>query len=92
MKYWIKATDSGVLDISVPASGDEKERLLDSFRQCQDGTCACPSVEYGKLERVEVAADENGVTVRLHPGQGRKIDAAEVEKCVAWTKEKARRG
>ncbi|HSO06479.1 MAG TPA: hypothetical protein VLW45_04535 [Pelomicrobium sp.] len=84
MKYRIDSRDGG-LTVSVHGVEGRQGRVLAAFRQCQDGTCGCPTNEYAKLERVTVTPVGGGVELHLEPKAGAALDAAEVARCVDYT-------
>lgn len=89
MKYKIDKKDNGI-DISVTDAKDDKQKLLEAFRECQEGRCSCPTDEYRKLASLEVAQDEAGIQLRLKSKDGEVIDKSEIEKCLAYTSERVK--
>lgn len=84
MKYKIDQNETGI-DISVTDASNDKQKLLDAFRVCQEGRCCCPTDEYKKLDSLEVMQDADGIQLRLKSKNGESIDKAEIEKCLAYT-------
>ena len=89
MKYKIDEKETGI-DISVTDAKNDKQKLLDAFRECQEGRCSCPTNEYKKLASLEVAQDEEGIQLRLKSKDGEVIDKSEIEKCLAYTSERVK--
>jgi len=89
MKYRIDENETGI-DISVTDAQDDKQELLEAFRECQEGRCSCPTEEYKKLASLEVAQDEAGIQLRLRSKDGKVIDKSEIEKCLAYTSERVK--
>jgi len=87
MKYKIDEKDSG-LDISVTDAMNDKQKLLEAFRECQEGRCSCPTEEYKKLASLEIAHDDEGIQLRLKSKDGEIINKSEIEKCLAYTSER----
>ena len=89
MKYKIDEKETGI-DISVTDATDDKQKLLDAFRECQEGRCSCPTDEYKKLASLEVSQDDEGIQLHLKPKDGKVIDKSEIEKCLAYTSERVK--
>jgi hypothetical protein len=89
MKYKIDEKESGI-DISVTDAKNDKQKLLDAFRECQEGRCSCPTEEYKKLASLEVAQDKAGIRLRLKSKDGEVIDKSEIEKCLGYTAERVK--
>lgn len=92
MKHKIEPTNAGVVDIAVNVQGQEQAKLLDGLQQCQSGNCGCPTREYEKLDNIDVAADSNGVRIRLEAKPNAEIDTQEVEKCLNWMSDQVKKG
>lgn len=84
MKYKIDQNKNGV-DISVADVKNDKQKLLEAFRECQEGRCSCPTEEYKKLDALEVEHSTDGIQLHLKSRQGETIDKAEIEKCLNYT-------
>ena len=84
MKYKIDEKVTGI-DISVTDAKNDRQKLLDAFRECQEGRCSCPTEEYKKLASLEVAQNEDEIQLRLKSKDGEVIDKSEIEKCLAYT-------
>ena len=89
LKYKIDERETGI-DISVTDAENDKQKLLEAFRECQEGRCSCPTNEYKKLASLEVAHDETGIQLRLKSKKGEVIDKTEIEKCMAYTSERVK--
>lgn len=84
MKYKINQNENGI-DISVDEVKNDKQKLLEAFRECQEGRCSCPTEEYKKLDSLEIEQNGDGIQLRLKSRQGEMIDKAEIEKCMDYT-------
>jgi hypothetical protein len=84
MKYEIKKS-GGDINISVAEVAGDKQRLLEAFRECQEGRCSCPTTEYKKLDALEITQHEAGVELRLKPKDGEVFDSSEIAKCLNYT-------
>ena len=87
MKYKIDENSSGI-DISVTDAKNDKQKLLEAFRECQEGRCSCPTEEYSKLVSLEVAQEGDAIQLRLKAKDGEVIDKSEIEKCLSYTAER----
>ncbi len=90
MKYKIDEKENGI-GISVTDVKDRKNELLEAFRECQEGRCACPTEEYKKLDSLEVEQNEEGIRLHLKSRRGEKIDKSEIEKCLNYTGERVKK-
>ena len=90
MKYKINQSEHGI-DISVTDVKNDKQKLLEAFRECQEGRCSCPTEEYKKLDTLEVEQNGDGIQLRLKSRQGEVIDKAEIEKCLGYTTERVKK-
>jgi hypothetical protein len=45
MKYKIDQNETGI-DISVTDASNDRQKLMEAFRECQEGRCSCPTEEY----------------------------------------------
>jgi len=89
MKYKIDERETGI-DISVTDAKHDQQKLLEAFRECQEGRCTCPTEEYRKLASLEVAHDDEGIQLRLRSKEGEVINKSEIEKCLAYTSERVK--
>jgi hypothetical protein len=90
MKYRIDEKVNGI-DISVADVKDKKEKLLEAFRECQEGRCSCPTEEYKKLDSLEIEQSGDGIRLRLKSRHGEPIDKSEIEKCLDYTVERVKK-
>lgn len=84
MKYKIDRNKNGI-DISVADVKNDEQKLLEAFRECQEGRCSCPTEEYKKLDALEVVHSADGIQLHLKSRQGATINTAEIEKCLDYT-------
>lgn len=92
MKHTIEAKPFGVLNITVEGVGDSTGRMLSALQECAEGRCNCPTPQYGKLSNIEIRTDSDAVTIRLDPRPNETLDVADIEKCLAYTEDKATKG
>ena len=89
MQYKIDENCNGI-DISVSDAHNDKQKLLEAFRECQEGRCSCPTEEYRKLASLEVAQEGEEIQLRLKSKDGEVIDKSEIEKCLGYTAEQVK--
>ena len=90
MKYKIDQNKNGI-DISFADVKNDKQKLLEAFRECQEGRCSCPTQEYKKLDSLEVEHNADGIQLRLKSRHGETIDKAEIAKCLEYTAERVKK-
>lgn len=83
-QYQVREDGSGVL-IELTEVGTKHEALLGAFGECQAGRCDCPTDEYDKLASMEVSEAGDSIRVRLATKPGEKLNAAQIESCLAHT-------
>ena len=88
MKYRIESKPEE-LDIEVAELEGKRERLLEAFRDCQEGRCSCPSDEYKKLESMEIEQEEDKIVLRLKSKPHASFDKSEIDKCLQYMTNKA---
>jgi len=84
-RYRIDEHDESKVLIEVAEIGENQDRLLEAFVECQAGQCSCPTNEYGKLESLEVEQGEDLIRVRLEPKPGEKLDMSQIAACLDYT-------
>ena len=84
MKYKVDEKKGGI-DVTVAEVGNDKEKLLEAFRECQEGRCTCPTEEYKKLDALEITQQGDAIQLHLKSRQGETIDKSEIEKCLGHT-------
>ena len=87
MKYRVKSTENEV-EIEVTETRGKQQKLLQAFQECQEGRCTCPTQEYSKLDSLEIASDEDTITLKLKSKPDVKFDESEIDKCLEYTREK----
>ena len=90
MKYRIDESKNSI-DISVGDVKGDRQKLLEAFRECQEGRCSCPTEEYKKLASLEVEQKAEGIQLRLKSRHGESIDKSEIERCLDYTAERVKK-
>lgn len=83
-KYELTETVEG-LDIGVAEVAGQQDALLEAFAECQEGPCTCPTDEYEKVERMDLGATADTVSVRLTAKPGERFDKDEIAACLDYT-------
>ncbi len=84
MKYKVDEKKGGI-DITVADVTNNKQKVLEAFRECQEGRCSCPTEEYKKLDSLEIAQHGDEIKLHLKSKAGETIDKTEIEKCLNYT-------
>lgn len=90
MKIKIDENKNGI-DISVDDVKNDGQKLLEAFRECQEGRCSCPTDEYKKLASLAVEQSAEGIQLRLKSRDGESIDKSEIERCLDYTTERVKK-
>jgi hypothetical protein len=89
MKYQI-AKKPGSLEIEVSGVEGKEKQLLEAFRECKEGRCACPTQEYAKLDALELNQSSGTINLTLKAKKGVEFDQAEIQRCLDHTKERVK--
>ncbi len=87
MEAKIKTTEKGI-EVDVNDVKGKKDQLLEAFQECSEGHCTCPTEEYKKVEAMEITGGEDNIQLIITAKDEQKIDAAEIEKCLDYTKKR----
>jgi hypothetical protein len=85
--YRIREDESG-LSIEVEGVGSKQAELMQTFGECKEGQCSCPTDEYTKLASMDVKQAGGSITLRLEAKAGEKFDASEIAACLDYTTQK----
>jgi hypothetical protein len=89
MKYTIK---EGAQDVAISVENvkpDQQGKVLEALQECAEGRCSCPTQQYQKVETLDIARKADAIEIDLRVKRGQKIDREDIEKCLAYTIEKA---
>lgn len=84
----IKPTENGI-EIDVTNLEGKKDQLLEAFQECKEGRCTCPTQEYQKVQSVDIVEADESIQLSIKAKADQKIDTAEIEKCLEYTKKRA---
>jgi hypothetical protein len=76
------------LEIHIRELEGKKDQLLEAFEECSEGRCTCPTQEYQKMERLEIAGSDDTIELSIKAKEGEEINAAEIEKCLKYTEQR----
>ena len=86
--YRIDSDDQGVT-ITLQDVAGRQEGLTQAFQECQAGQCTCPTDEYEKLDRMQLTATDDEITLQLRAKSGEQFDTGEISACIDYTLAKA---
>ncbi|MES9955941.1 MAG: hypothetical protein ABW086_02730 [Sedimenticola sp.] len=78
----------GGVKIQVSEIESNTDELMSAFQECQEGKCSCPTNEYEKVESLSIEQSKEGISLSVKAKDGEKIDIAEIEKCLEYTKKR----
>ncbi len=87
MEAKIKPTETGI-EIDVTELEGKKEQLLEAFQECSEGHCTCPTNEYQKVQKLDIAGSDEAIQLTITTKPDEHIDTAEIEKCLEYTKKR----
>jgi hypothetical protein len=85
--YRIQEDESG-LSVELDGAGGKKEELVQTFGECKEGQCSCPTDEYKKLASMDVEQSGDVIKLRLEARAGKKFDTSEIAACLDYTTQK----
>jgi hypothetical protein len=77
--------DEAAVSIELTELAGRQEKLLQAFRECQEGRCTCPTEEYRKVASIEIHTDEHRIAIRLTSKPGQRLDRSEIDACLDHT-------
>ena len=77
--------DPTILKIRIDDVGEKQVQLLQALQECAEGRCTCPSNQYEKLQKIDIAPLDGVIEVSLVPRDGESIDRAEIDRCLEYT-------
>lgn len=75
--------------IQLIGVGADRTSLLETFNGCADGSCACSTDEYEKVESMQVQGDGDAITIDVRTKQGETIDPSCISECMDYAQETA---
>jgi len=90
-KYKVTENDKG-LQIKIEDLDGRKDQLLSVFQECRQGTCACPTAEYKKLESMDLDHQGEEIQIQLNARAGQIFNKDEIERCLDHTTQEIEKG
>lgn len=87
MKSRIIKKKNGI-DIKITDLNGEQDKLLEAFQECSEGRCTCPTQEYEKVETLNIVGTDKIIQLSIKSKPNTVINPQEIEKCLAYTKDK----
>ncbi len=87
MEAKIKTTETGI-EIDVTNLEGKQEQLMEAFQECSEGRCTCPTNEYQKVEKLDIAGSDDAIQLKIIAKPDEQIDTTEIEKCLEYTKKR----
>ena len=84
MEYQITKLPDG-LQINVAGVDGKEMHLMESFKECQEGRCSCPTQEYQKLDSLQFEQTDGKISLHLKSKEGAQFDQGEIERCLEHT-------
>ncbi len=78
----IKSTQSGSSLIVNIENVAEKDAILETIEGCADGSCACSTDEYQKVESMQILPGVNSIQLNIEVKAGEVIDPACISECL----------
>jgi hypothetical protein len=83
----IKSTQSGSsLVVNIEDVAD-KNAILETIQGCADGSCACSTDEYQKVESMQILPGANSIQLNIEVKAGEIIDPNCISECLAPTEQ-----
>ena len=83
----IKSTQSGSsLVVNIEDVAD-KNAILETIQGCADGSCACSTDEYQKVESMQILPGTNSIQLNIEVKAGETIDPNGISECLTPTNE-----
>ncbi len=73
--------------IQLIGVGADKASYLETFNSCADGSCACSSDAYEKVESMQVNAEGDAITIEVRTKTGETIDSSCISDCMDVARE-----
>jgi hypothetical protein len=81
----IKSTQAGSLLVVNIEDVADKNAILETIQGCADGSCACSTDEYQKVESMQILPGANSIQLNIEVKAGEIIDPNCISECLAPT-------
>lgn len=62
---------------------ESKEAIIETIEGCADGSCACSTDEYQKVETLQIIDSPNGIQLKIEVKPGEVIDPNCISECLS---------
>ena len=83
----IKSTQSGSSLVVNIDDVPDKNAILETIQGCADGSCACSTDEYQKIESMQIVPAANSIQLNIEVKVGEIIDPNCISECLATDKQ-----
>ena len=83
----IKSTQSGSSLVVNIDDVPDKNAILETIQGCADGSCACSTDEYQKIESMQIVPAANSIQLNIEVKVGELIDPNCISECLATDKQ-----
>ena len=83
----IKSTQSGSSLVVNIDDLPDKNAILETIQGCADGSCACSTDEYQKIESMQIVPGANSNQLNIEVKVGEIIDPNCISECLATDKQ-----
>lgn len=83
----IKSTQSGSSLVVNIDDLPDKNAILETIQGCADGSCACSTDEYQKIESMQIVPAANSIQLNIEVKVGEIIDPNCISECLATDKQ-----
>jgi hypothetical protein len=90
MNYSVKG-DGSTVNITVKEVGNKQADLMKELNECAEGRCSCPTPQYAKVQKMQIASTADQLVVTLTAKPGETIDQADIDKCLDHTTRKVQK-
>lgn len=81
----IKSTQSGSSLVVNIDNIKDKNAILETIEGCADGSCACSTDEYQKVETMQILSGPDSLQLNIEVKPGEVIDPNCINECLAPT-------
>ena len=79
----IKSVQTGKTLVVNLENVADKAAVLETIQECADGSCACSTDEYQKVETMQIVPGPNSIQLNIEVKSGEVIDPNCISECLA---------
>lgn len=72
----------GRVRVDLIGVGDDKDALLETLGGCADGSCACSTAEFEKVQSLQISSDADSITLDIAVKPGQTIGEHCINDCI----------